>query len=236
MPFRYILPALILLSPAASFAQDDTGWSGEASLSANKTTGNTDTTDIGVGLKVDNIGDVWRHKLKASADYGTSNGVTNRERFTLGYKLERDINDRLFGFGTADFYYDDFGAFTEGYFVGGGLGYTLYDGEPVNWSVTSGVGYRSQTSRFDVTDNEFAINAESDLDWEINERVSAYNDSGVLWSDSDTYLWSEAGLTANLMGNLAARASFRLDHHTDVPFGTEKTDTITRFGIVYTMD
>ncbi|MEM9600567.1 MAG: DUF481 domain-containing protein, partial [Pseudomonadota bacterium] len=101
---------------------------------------------------------------------------------------------------------------------------------------TAGIGYRSQTDTFDVTNEELAVNLESDLDWQINEQVSAYNDAGVLWSDSDTYLWSEAGITANLMGNLAARASFRIDHHTDVPFGTEKTDTITRFGIVYTME
>lgn len=228
------LPSLLL--PSIAVAQDANGWVGEASLTANRTTGNTDTTNVGVGLKLDNIGERWRHKFAASADYGTVNGVQNRERFNLGYQLERDISDRLFGFGTADYYYDDFGAFTDGYFIGGGLGYTIYEGKPIGWSVTTGVGYRSQTSALDITNNEFAVNAESDFDWQINEQVSAYNDSGVLWSDSDTYLWSEVGLTANLMGNLAARASFRIDHHSDVPFGTEKTDTISRFGIVYTID
>ena len=227
--------SLLALSSFA-FAQDVTGWVGEASLTANRTTGNTDTTNVGVGLKLDNVGEQWRHKFVTSADYGTVNSVRNRERFNLGYQMERDISDRIFGFGTADYYYDDFGAFTDGYFVGGGLGYTIYEGKPIGWSVTTGVGYRSQTSALDIISNEFAVNAESDFDWKINEQVSAYNDSGVLWSDSDTYLWSEAGLTANLMGNLAALASFRIDHHSDVPFGTEKTDTITRFGIVYTID
>lgn len=236
MPFRYILPVLLLFTPAAAMAQDDDGWSGEASLTANKTTGNTDTTDIGLGLKLNKTGDVWRHKFAGSADYGTSNGVRNRERFTLGYQIERDINERLFGYASADYFYDDFGAFTDGYFLGGGLGYTLYEGEPLGWSVTAGLGYRSQTNSLDVTNEELAVNVESDLDWQINEQVSAYSDAGVLWSDSDTYLWSEAGITANLVGNLAARASFRIDHHTDVPFGTENTDTITRFGIVYTME
>jgi putative salt-induced outer membrane protein len=57
----------------------------------------------------------------------------------------------------------------------------------------------------------------------------------IIWSESDTYIWNDIGLTATLAGNLAARASFRIDHHTDVPVGRENTDTITRFGLVYTM-
>lgn len=228
--------ALTALVAAPAFAQDETGWVGEASLTANKTTGNTDTTDFGAGLKLDKIGEVWRHKFNASADFGDVNGVSNRERYILGYKVEREINDRLFGFAEGDYFSDKFGAFTDGYFVGGGLGYTVIEPDPMSWNLSAGIGYRSQTSRLDVTTEELALNAGSDFDWQLNDNVSLYNDAGVLWSDSDTYLWSELGLTATLMGNLAARASFRIDHHTDVPFGTKNTDTISRFGIVYTIE
>jgi len=83
--------------------------------------------------------------------------------------------------------------------------------------------------------NELAARAFSDLDYILNENVSLYNDTELLYSKSDTYIWNETGITATLAGNLAARASFRIDTHSDVPIGTEKTDTITRFGIVYTM-
>ncbi|MGB6231585.1 MAG: DUF481 domain-containing protein [Litorimonas sp.] len=230
--------ALVLLVAGSASAQDapPDGWIGEASLTGNRTTGNTDTTDVGFGLKLDNVGPRWRHEFRAAADYGRADGRRNKERLRLGYQIERDIGDQLFAFASADYFHDDFGAFTDGYFVGGGLGYTLFEPDPIGWSLTGGLGYRSQTSSLEVTEEEVAFNAESDFDWQINELVSLYDDAGLLWSDSSTSLFNEVGLTATLMGNLAARASFRVEHNTQVPVGTEKTDTITRFGIVYTID
>jgi len=128
------------------------------------------------------------------------------------------------------------------------VGYKAILPEPLSWNLESGLGYRSQKSRIVDNDiltnplglasdreNELAIRGFSDLDWVLNENVSAYNDTEIIWSSSDTYIWNEVGITATLAGNLAARASFRIDTHSDVPVGTEKTDTITRFGIVYTM-
>jgi putative salt-induced outer membrane protein len=224
--------ALMLMAADASAAE----WSGEASLTGSKTTGNTDTEDIGVGLKLDKTQNLFKHRFRASADFGRANGVRNRARAKANYRLDRDIGDDLFVFGSGDVFYDEFGAFTDGWFVGGGLGYTIYEPDPVGWNVTAGVGYRSQTSSIDVTEQEIALNAESDFDWQLNEAVSVYDDAGVLYSAANTYLYNEIGLTASLMGNLAARASFRIDYNSDVPVGRENTDTITRFGIVYTIN
>lgn len=213
------------------------GWSGEAALTGSKTTGNTETTDVGLGLNLAKEDGPWRNKFKASFDYGKTAGVKNRQRLVLGYQLERDINDRLFAYGNADYFQDDFGAFETGYFVGGGLGYKLVLPEPLAWDITGGAGYRSQKTQppLTVTENEFALRGTSNIDYQFNDAVSLYNDTEILWSDSDTYIWNETGITAQLMGNLAARASFRIDNHSTVPLGREKTDTITRIGVVYTM-
>ncbi len=220
-------------------AQD--GWSGEASLAGSKTTGNTETTDLGLALNIQKETDVWRHTVRGSADFGRVSGVNNKERFTLGYQLDRDINDRLYVFGNGDWYQDDFGAFQTGYYLGAGLGYKVILPDPIGWDVEAGLGYRSQETQDtllvpSVTENELAARGASKFKWDLNENVSFYNNSEILYAASDTYLWNEAGITATLMGNLAARASFRVDHHTDVPVGTENTDTITRFGVVYTIN
>lgn len=214
------------------------GWSGEAALTGSKTTGNTETTDVGLGLDLTKTDGEWRNKFNASIDYGKTAGIKNRQRFVLGYQIERDFNDRLFGYANADYFNDDFGAFETGYFVGGGLGYKLVLPEPLAWDITGGAGYRSQKTQgpLSVTANEFALRGGSEIDYQFNDAVSAYNNSEIVWSDSDTYIWNETGLTAQLMGNLAARASFRVDNHSTVPLGREKTDTITRIGVVYTMD
>lgn len=214
------------------------GWSGEASLSGSKTTGNTDTTDIGLALKLQKEDGPWRHKFKALADRGEADGINNKKRYNLGYQIDRDFNDRLYGYANADYFSDDFGAFQEGYFVGGGLGYKVILPEPVSWNVEGGLGYRSQEEQGALGEEnaELAARAFSDFDYIFNENVSFYNDTEIIYSSSDTYIWNETGITATLAGNLAARASFRVDTHSDVAAGREKTDTITRFGIVYTMN
>ncbi len=245
---------LALALPASASAQSWTaGWAGEASLTGSRTTGNTNTSDIGLGLKLRNEDGLWRHKFKARFDYGRASGSTNKQRIGLGYQLDRDIGDRVYLFANADYFEDDFGPFRENWFLGTGVGYDVLigefsgEGEPATgrrWKVQGGTGYRSQTAAHgnvlpagvdSLTNTGLALSAASDFDWTLNAAVSLYNDTELLSFSTDTYVWNEVGLTATLFGDLAARASFRVDHHTDVPLGREKTDTISRVGIVYTM-
>ena len=252
MKKQLLLAAAMLVATAgtaqAQFNDPLGGWSGEASLSGAKTTGNTDTTDLGLGLKLQKEDGPWRHKFKALADRGEADDIQTKRSYNLAYQLDRDINERLYVYGNADYFGDDFGPFKQGYFLGTGLGYKAILPEPLSWNLEGGLGYRSQKSRIVDNDiltnplglasdreNELAVRGFSDLDYVLNENVSLYNDTEIIYSKSDTYIWNEIGITATLAGNLAARASFRVDTHSDVPVGTEKTDTVTRFGIVYTM-
>ncbi len=247
MKKTYLITACAFVLTATS-AQAQTGfwqgWSGESSLTGAVTTGNTETTDIGLGLKLEKDTGTWRHKFDALGDLGRANGEVNRRRYQIGYQLDRNLTDRVYIFGNADYFSDDFGAFQEGYFAGGGLGYKAIVSDSVTWDVEGGAGFRSQETQgpvlpnflpAPVTENEIALRASSDFDYKFNDNVSFFNDTEILWSSSDTYIWNDVGITATLAGNLAARASFRVDHHTDVPEGREKTDTITRFGLVYTL-
>lgn len=229
--------ALTGLMTTSAFAGITDGWTGEAALTGSRTTGNTDTTDVGLGLNLEKSADVWRHKFKASADYGESADIKNKQRFVLGYQIDRDINERLYAYANADYFQDDFGAFQTGYFAGGGLGYKLVLPDPLKWDVEGGLGYRSQETQgpISITENELAFRGASNIDYILNDNVSLYNNTELLYSASDTYIWNETGITAQLMGNLAARASFRIDNHSNVPVGREKTDTITRVGVVYTI-
>jgi len=250
-----LLATTVIGLAAPAMAQD--GWSGEASLSGSRTTGNTDTTDLGLALNLAKDTDIWGHTFYATADFGRVDGDQNKERYTIGYQLDRNLSERLYVFGNGDYYRDEFGAFEEGYYLGAGVGYKLVLPTPLGWDIEGGAGFRSQQPTdvvptaqqlidltadelLDLTDpdrqNEFALRGASKLTYDFNDNVSLYNNSEILWSASDTYLWNEIGITANLAGNLAARASYRIDHHTDVPPGTENTDTITRIGVVYTVN
>ena len=230
----------LLVTPCAYAGTMVEGWGGEASVSGSTTSGNTNTTDIGIALHLKNTIGKWQHNLDTTYDLGKANSVNSKNRWRISYKLDRKINDQMYLFANAKYFSDDFGPFKQGSFLGAGLGYQLINPDPIQWDVEAGAGYRSQKLRESgntpsITRDEFSLRGASKLKYKFNESVSFFNNSEVLWSKSDTYIWNDTGITATLAGNLAARFSFRVDHHTDVPAGKVKTDTITRGSLVYTL-
>lgn len=235
--------ALLISAPASAKKYTNfllNGWQGEASVSGSTTSGNTKTTDVGLALHLSKTDNKWTNKFDTTYDLGKTSGVDNKNRWFIGYQLDRQISNRLYVYGNANYFTDDFGAYKNGNFLGTGLGYKFIEPAPLAWDIEAGLGYRSQKLH-DIgliegdKINEFALRGASSIKYDLNDAVSFYNNSEVIWSSSDTYLWNDSGITANLAGNLAARFSFRVDHHTDVPMGVEKTDTITRAALVYTM-
>ncbi len=241
MKYFLLITSAGLLTSTSAFASDLTkGWSGKAAVSGSTTSGNTNTTDIGVAIKLAKELGLWKHNFNTTYDLGKASGVDNKNRWYLGYKLDRQINDRLYAYGNANYYTDDFGPFKQGSFLGTGLGYQVFEPGPIKWAVEAGAGYRSQKLRAagiipSFKQNEFALRSASNFDYKFSDAVSLFNNSDMIWSKSDTYIWNDIGVTAHLAGNLAARFSFRIDHHTDVPFGVKNTDTITRGSLVYTL-
>lgn len=231
---------VILFAPMGWAEDIRQGWSGEASLSGSKTTGNTNATDIGVAIHLLKKNGPWTSKFDTTYDLGTANGFDNKKRWTVGYQLNRQLNDRLYALGNVSYFSDEFGPFKQGSFAGVGLGFQAIKTETAEWAVESGVGYRSQKTResgniFPVKQDELAFRGSSQFTYKFNKNVSFFNKSELIWSDSDTYIWNDTGITAKLAGNLAARFNFRVDYHSTVPFGIKNTDTITRGALVYTL-
>jgi hypothetical protein len=78
MPPKHFASTVIVLLSATGpvFAQGIAGWTGEGSINVGVTTGNTETTDIGVGLKgARQFGD-WRAKAQATAETTASRAAT----------------------------------------------------------------------------------------------------------------------------------------------------------------
>ncbi len=246
---RFTLAAVLSLCLSSFMgtaqAEDTKGWGGEVGLSGARTTGNNDTTNVGLTFKLNNRGSDWRHNLAGTADYGSNQGNTNKRRYRLGYKIGRDLAPRTYGFANADYYSEDFGAFKHGYYIGGGAGYSVLVDGPSQWRVEAGAGFRSQKARLKPNDpsglssrlEEFAsARLFSDFEHKFHETVTLTNDTELFYSDVDTFFINEIGVNSHLFGALALRASFRIEAHTDVPEGREEVDTISRIGIVYKME
>lgn len=238
---RYVLPLLVFLSPAVAVAED--GWSGEGSFSAGSTSGNTDTTDLGLGLDLNRKMGPWAVGIDAAADFGEIDGVESKNRLFFAGNVDRDINEKLFTFGQASYERDEFSGFESRIFVGAGLGYHIFKSEKVNWTVRGSPGLKIDevkeviTAGIVTTPGEtlesFSVLGKSDFGYAFNESVSLNNATDLIYAEESTQINNSIGITATLTNTLSARASYDIRHDTNPPVGFEETDTATRLSLVY---
>jgi putative salt-induced outer membrane protein len=231
----------LLALPA--MAQDGPRWTGEGSVSAGFTTGNTETTDAAIGVKAAREGQIWSFGVEARGEYGEDDGTENQNRIFLAGNADRQISDRLFGYGRVSYERDEFSGYESRAFIGGGLGYQAIDNEQTQWTLRGGPGIKIDEIRARVdpgpvivpatTEESFAVNLGSDFDHAFNDNVAFSNDTQIVYAETSTQLQNVAALTAKLTDALSARVSFDVRHDTEPQGNFEQTDTATRFSLVY---
>ena len=234
--------ALFMATPAMAAPLTE-GWSGEGSFSAGTSTGKTETTDLGLGLDLNRESGRWVVGVDAKADFGESDGVENKNRLYLAGKVDYQLRDKLFTFGQASYEKDEFSGFEGRYFLGGGLGYNIYEGDKLNWSIRGGPGIKVdevrevQTAGVVTTPGEtvesFSVIGDSDFSYQFNDNVGFSNETSMLYAEESTQLTNSTAMTASLTDTLSARVSFDVRHDTNPPAGFEETDTVTRVSLVY---
>lgn len=225
-------------------AQEESQWKGEGSLSAGLNTGNTETSDLGIGVKMSHESQVWRNSLELIADYGTENGDETKNRVFFAGQSDRTLNDRLFAFGRVSHEVDEFSGFDSRSFAGAGLGWQIFKDGPAIWSVEGGPGIKfdriaattSGTPPVTVpaeSEESFSFIAASKFGYTFNDAVKFGNDTNLIYADTSTQIGNKSTLTALLTKSLSARVSFEVRHETDPQPGFEPTDTATRVSLVY---
>lgn len=238
-----LLCAAFFISAPIATADVTDGWSGEGSFSAGTTSGNTDTTDLGLGLDLTRkVGD-WAVGVNAAADFGETDGVETKNRTFLAGNVDRDINEKLFVFGQTSFEKDEFSGFENRVFLGAGAGYRVYDNEQLSWELRAAPGYKLDEIREVLsgsvvttpgeTVESFAVLGASEFNWQLNDNVSISNSTDAIYAEESTQLGNTLALTASLTSTLSARVSFDVRHDTSPPEGFESTDTATRISLVY---
>lgn len=246
---KYLLAATasiaLAFSATAQEEEDAKKWSGEGSLSAGVTTGNTDTIDIGVGAKAVRQDGRWKVALEGGYDYGEIDGLASRDRWYVSGQTDYDVTDRIFTFARASYEQDDFSGFDSRVFAGAGAGYHIFKRENVTWSVEAAPGFRIDEVSDEVdpvsglvvtpgrTVTNFALRGGSAFKYIFNENVDFTNDTNVIWTDLSTQTINTSALNAKLIGALTARLSFEVRNDTNPPEGFVETDTATRLSLVY---
>ncbi|WP_271077939.1 DUF481 domain-containing protein [Aurantiacibacter sp. MUD61] len=218
-------------------------WSGQGQIGGFQSTGNSDEFGVTAALQLEREGIDWEHRLRASADYRRSEGVTSREQFQVQYEPRYQINERLFAFGLAQFERDSRQGFSARYSASGGLGYRVIDNDAVEFSVKAGPAYRVTEFVDGTSTSRLAGLLGLDFDWQVSDTIKFTQDANstvetggealLIVDSSNTSLSAVTGIEAGISDSLTARLSWTIEYDSNPPAGAVSTDTLTRFTLIY---
>ncbi len=209
------------------------GWYGSVAATANATSGNSDTFDIGAGANFGTFDGTNGHDFRLSLKYGETSGTTTASKLSLGYDYTRNLSGRTYAYGKLNTIYDEFGSYTKDTFVGFGLGYRVIDTDQTRWMLQAGPGYRVAEDSTGADFKETAVAASSKYFQSLSANAFLTNDTDILASDSDTVVTNDLGVSMRLTNSLAMRTSVQTTYHTDPTPGLKSTDNTFGVSLVY---
>lgn len=222
-----------ILAASSGFAEENSGWNKSAEVGLLMTTGNSDTTNFNFKIAGDTENEQWRHKVSAEAYYAEEDGDETAEKYVLSGKTDYKLPKTQFLFLTGTYEDDRFSGYEYQFSVAAGYGRRLLAGD--NWYVDGeigpGVRYTEYQSGGDETEGliRLALNGK----WKISETSTFKQLLSTEIGEENTISKSVSELSMQIQGNLAFKAAYEVKHQSDVPDGTEKTDTKTTFNLVY---
>lgn len=222
--------ALILIGlPGAASA-----WTGEAGLGYLAADGNAQTSSLNAKFALDHASEGWKNHFAASAVNASDRGATSAERYTAGNQFNLDFGGRHYGFAALEFEKDLFGGIRERTSESLGYGYHLLVGPTHVLDLEAGAGARQSVEQATGDKSDDLIGRGSvRYQWTISETSMLKQSLKLESGASNTFLESVSELSLNIVGNLFAALSYTLKQNSEVPAGTENTDTFTSVNLSY---
>ena len=209
------------------------GFDGSVSMQANATSGNTDTTTIGLGVDLGYYDGLNGYQAQLSYQYSENNDTVDEDSLLYELEYTRDFGEAYYGFAKLQGTVDSFPADTSDNFLGLGVGYKVYDTRDLRWTVAAGVGYRvADLNSVDDLD-EGAISLSSDYYNRVNDTFWVTNDTDIIASDSSTRVINDLGLNVAMTETLAMRTSLVTEYDSDPAPGVDDTDNAIGVSLVY---
>lgn len=229
--------APLTISPA--IAQDETAkgpWTGSAELGASMSTGNTESSTINGKFKLGYVTGPWTHRLRLETIQSSEDGEDTANR-TLGeFESNYALTERDYLFGVLRGTHDEFSGYKYQTSVAAGYGRKIWISERGSWDAEIGPGVRIAETEDGERETNAIARVSSSFDYRISDFAKFNQDVTVLAGQDNTEIESVTGLSTSLTETLAMKLSYTVQHNTDVPAGTEKTDTYTSVNLVYNFD
>lgn len=209
-------------------------WDGKINASGLLSDGNSENVAAGVKVEAVRKSGSLVHNIKGFFDLGRSRGKTNQKRWGASYQLDFDLGDATYAYGRLSYEENEFSGFDYRLFAGAGLGHFYFDTETFVWKVEGGPGFRY--SPIDATreiEQQVALYASSEIDWQIRDGVELEQDVNVTWTTPTTTFETVTALTTQLTDSISTGLSFEYRYETDPPEGRENFDAIARASLIY---
>lgn len=232
---RFALVTLVCVAAVPAMAQEaeEGPWSGSATLGFLSTSGNTESSSLNSGFEVNYETGNWQHRLRTRAINSSQEDVTTAEAYNVDWRTNYNFSETSYIVGRLDWRKDRFSGFDQQFSQTVAYGRRLIDTEKHLLAVEIGAGAK-QFDAADGTETSDAVaRAGLDYTWTFSETASFEQEVLVESGDTNTLIESVSALKARLIGELALVASFTVRNNSDVPAGTEETDTFSALSLEY---
>ncbi|WP_179105613.1 DUF481 domain-containing protein [Vreelandella utahensis] len=230
--------AVALAAPAV--AQESDEWSGSVELGLVETSGNTEETTVSGEADVTRDWNDWRQNVLLQSRYAEQGGERTAERYSASTQLDYKFNPNDFVFVRGRYSNDDFSGYQFQASTSAGYGRRLWSEGDSHFDLSSGLGYRY--SKFDEREpgegdeREGAIGRlAGDFRYQLSETAHFRQEAEteVSLDDGEAMSRSVTSLQANVNSSLALKLSYTVEHDSNPPEDTERTDTITAVTLLY---
>ncbi len=229
------IPILALLLPLAAFGAEDAAkpWSGTAALGILATSGNSETTNANLAVGVNYDRERWHHEAAVAASGAETAGATTAERYKAGYEARYDFSKHDYLFGLINYEKDLFSGYDQQLSEAVGYGRRLINNDRQVLNVQAGAGFKQSDLRDGTSESGAILRLGGDYALNMSE-TAKFTQKIVMELDSEnTYLESISAIKATLIERLGLVFSYTIKNNSDVPTGSEKTDTFTAISLEY---
>lgn len=228
---------LIIAASLPAFAEDKKtepkGFSGAAEFGMVLTSGNTDTSTTTGRFEVSYDLEKWLHFARFNIVNSEVDNATTAERYLLNLKSDYKMDDDQFLFAGATHDIDKFSGFDSQSTIATGYGRKLYDTETLHLSAEIGPGYRTSKLDDGSSDSEAILHLGSKGKYIVNEYSHFVADLNIDAGSNQTITVFNIGYVNKLNNALALKLAYNIKKSSNVPVGTDNTDTITSVNLLY---
>lgn len=228
-----LLLALVFVAIGAQAEEAESPWKGKAALGYLATTGNSENTSVNAAAEVSYASGKWTHSAEALALGSQDDVDTTAEAYILGWKTDYSLGEFDYLFGEIRWQKDKFSGYDQQLSESLGYGRRIINNERHILNGEVGIGAKQADLRDGTSQDETILLAGLDYTWQISETASFGQDLRIEAGDANTYFESVSALNAKVYESLALVLSYTIKNNSDVPAGSEKTDTFTAISLEY---